>query len=193
MPKKIKIAVVGTGLMGLQHIRAIKKSNKANLHSIIEIDDNAKKLSKKFKVPLYKDTKQLLLNKTLDAVIVATPNQLHEKHSICFLKAKIPVLLEKPISDNIKSARRIINSSKKNKKLKKRCKIFFCLACKSFQIRIFANIFVNFDDFAIKNRTLLAALLNHNSRPSRITLRAGEALRVIWARFVPPLYYKRLL
>tara|TARA_Y100001970_G_scaffold23383_1_gene27423 strand:+ start:2669 stop:3706 length:1038 start_codon:yes stop_codon:yes gene_type:complete len=115
VPKKIKIAVVGTGLMGLQHIRAIKKSNKANLHSIIEIDDNAKKLSKKFKVPLYKDTKQLFLNKTPDAVIVATPNQLHEKHTISFLKAKIPVLLEKPISDNIKSARRIINSSKKNK------------------------------------------------------------------------------
>ena len=65
MNKKINISIVGTGLMGLQHIKAISKS------------------------------------KTLDAVIVATPNQLHEKHTVSFLKKKIPVLLEKPISDNI--------------------------------------------------------------------------------------------
>jgi predicted dehydrogenase len=39
-------------------------------------------------------------------VIVATPNQLHEKHTVGFLKKKIPVLLEKPISDNINSAKK---------------------------------------------------------------------------------------
>ena len=38
-----------------------------------------------------------------DAVIIATPNVLHENDTVQFLKAKIPVLLEKPISDTIKS------------------------------------------------------------------------------------------
>ena len=33
MGKKINISIVGTGLMGLQHIKAIQKSKKANLHS----------------------------------------------------------------------------------------------------------------------------------------------------------------
>ena len=37
------------------------------------------------------------------------------KNILSFLKAKIPVLLEKPISDNILSAKKIINNSKKNK------------------------------------------------------------------------------
>ena len=113
--KKINISIVGTGLMGLQHIKAISKSKKANLHSIVDISDNAKKLSKKYKIPLYYDVSSLLKSNQLDAVIVATPNQLHEKHTISFLKKKIPVLLEKPISDNIKSAKKIIISSKKNK------------------------------------------------------------------------------
>ena len=45
MKKKINISIVGTGLMGLQHIKAIQKSKKANLHSIVEIGDNAKNLS----------------------------------------------------------------------------------------------------------------------------------------------------
>ena len=113
--KKINISIVGTGLMGLQHIKAISKSKKANLHSIVDISDNAKKLSNKYEIPLYSDVSSLLKSNQLDAVIVATPNQLHEKHTISFLKKKIPVLLEKPISDNIKSAKKIIISSKKNK------------------------------------------------------------------------------
>ena len=90
MTKRIKIAVVGTGLMGLQHIKAIKKSKIAHLHSIVDIGKNANFLAKKYKVPLYKNVNALLNIKNFDAVIVATPNQLHEKHTIRFLKSKIP-------------------------------------------------------------------------------------------------------
>ncbi len=115
MNKKINISIVGTGLMGLQHIKAIQKSKKANLHSIVDISNNAKNLSKKYKIPLYSNVSELLNSKKLDAVIVATPNQLHEKHTVSFLKNKIPVLLEKPISDNIQSAKKIINCANKNK------------------------------------------------------------------------------
>ncbi|MDA9598243.1 Gfo/Idh/MocA family oxidoreductase [bacterium] len=113
--RKINISIVGTGLMGLQHIKAISKSKKANLHSIVDISKNSVNLSKRHKVPLYLNVEELLCSKNLDAVIIATPNQLHETHTTSFLKKKIPVLLEKPISNNIKSAKRIINSSKKNK------------------------------------------------------------------------------
>ena len=115
MKKKINISIVGTGLMGLQHIKAISQSKKANLHSIVDISKIASNLSKKFKIPLYSSVNELLKSKNLDAVIVATPNQLHETHTVSFLKKKIPVLLEKPISDNISSAKKIIDSSKKNK------------------------------------------------------------------------------
>ncbi len=115
MNKKINISIVGTGLMGLQHIKAISQSKKANLHSIVDINNNAQNLSKKYKIPLYSNVDELLNSKNLDSVIVATPNQLHEKHTVSFLKKKIPVLLEKPISDNINSAKKIIRSANKNK------------------------------------------------------------------------------
>ena len=42
MKKKINISIVGTGLMGLQHIKAISKSKKAKLHSIVDISKNCK-------------------------------------------------------------------------------------------------------------------------------------------------------
>ena len=64
---------------------------------------------------MYPKIADLLKSKTLDAVIVATPTQLHETHTISILKKKIPVLLEKPISDKIKSAKKIIKISNKNK------------------------------------------------------------------------------
>ena len=115
MPKKIQISVVGIGLMGLQHIKAIQKSKFASLHSIVEIKKTGVELSNKFKVPLYKNIKILLEKNKPDAVIVATPNILHETDTIKFLKSKIPVLLEKPISDNIKSAKKIISSARSNR------------------------------------------------------------------------------
>ena len=85
-----------------------------SLH-ITQIKKNGIKLSKKFNVQLYKNIKILLAKNKPDAVIIATPNVLHENDTVQFLKAKIPVLLEKPISDNIKSAKKIINSARSNK------------------------------------------------------------------------------
>ena len=111
----IKIAVVGIGLMGSQHLKALRVSKKAKLHSIVDVNKNSVSHAKKFKVPFYRSSTELLVNNKPDAVIVATPNQFHEKHTISFLNAKIPVLLEKPISDNISKAKKIIQSSKKIK------------------------------------------------------------------------------
>ena len=115
MKNRVKIAVVGIGLMGSQHLKAINISKKAKLHSIVDTNKDSLVHAKKFKVPFYQSLSELFKNKKPDAVIVATPNQFHEKHTISFLDAKIPVLLEKPISDNINKAKKIIQSSKKIK------------------------------------------------------------------------------
>ena len=112
---KIKIAVVGIGLMGSQHLKALSVSKKAKLHSIVDVNKNSVIHARKFKVPFYKSSTELLSNNKPDAVIVATPNQFHEKHTISFLNAKIPVLLEKPISDNISKAKKLFRAQKKIK------------------------------------------------------------------------------
>ena len=41
MKNKIKIAVVGIGLMGSQHLKALSVSKKAKLHSIVDVNKNA--------------------------------------------------------------------------------------------------------------------------------------------------------
>ena len=86
MKNKTKIAVVGIGLMGSQHLIAIKNSKKAVLHSIVDINERSRAHAKKFNVPFYKNSSALIKNNKPDAVIVATPNQFHEKHTISFFK-----------------------------------------------------------------------------------------------------------
>jgi len=113
--KKLKISVIGTGLMGIQHIKAIKKSKKVILHSIVDVNPKAEILSKKYKLKLFRRIEDLLKSDKPNGVVVSTPNQLHEKHSNIFLKNKIPVLLEKPISHDVNSAKKIVNFSKKYK------------------------------------------------------------------------------
>ena len=49
MKRKIKVAVVGIGLMGSQHLIAIKNSKKADLHSIVDINERSRAHAKKFK------------------------------------------------------------------------------------------------------------------------------------------------
>ena len=53
MRDKVKIAVVGIGLMGSQHLKAIERSQRASLHSIIDINKNSHLHAKKYKVPFY--------------------------------------------------------------------------------------------------------------------------------------------
>ena len=115
MSKKLKISVIGTGLMGIQHIKAIKKSKKVILHSIVDVNPKAEILSKKYKLKFFRRIEDLLKSDKPNGVVVSTPNQLHEKHSNIFLKNKIPILLEKPISHEIDSAKKIVNFSKKYK------------------------------------------------------------------------------
>ena len=57
MKNKTKIAVVGIGLMGSQHLIAIKNSKKAVLHSIVDINEKSRVHAKKFKVPFRSNLK----------------------------------------------------------------------------------------------------------------------------------------
>lgn len=109
----IKVGVIGAGAMGSNHIRVYSELPEVELVGITDINEKiAENISKKFNVESFTNYRKLL-EKNLDAVSVCTPTSLHEKISIDTINAGCHVLVEKPISDTIEGAKRIINVAEK--------------------------------------------------------------------------------
>lgn len=116
MTSKTDIAILGAGLVGQQHIKVVAESKNTNLHSIIDINKKTEKIAKKYNTKRYDRIDNILNeNKLPDGIIIATPTKLHTRHALKIIKKKIPILIEKPIANNIVNANKIINAAKKEK------------------------------------------------------------------------------
>jgi predicted dehydrogenase len=83
---------------------------------LVAICDNdrpkARALADRFDIPdVYTDIEDLLENDKLQALVIATPNHLHEPHVLSAIAAGIDVLVERPLSLSAKGAERIVNAA----------------------------------------------------------------------------------
>ena len=111
--KKIKLAVVGIGVMGLKHIDAINKVGNAELTAVVDFEESA--TIRKINCSYFPTIKQMFKSKALDGVIVATPNSSHFKDGIEVIKNECAVLIEKPITIRSKDTEKLILEAKKKK------------------------------------------------------------------------------
>jgi predicted dehydrogenase len=63
------------------------------------------------------DFEELLADDSLDAVVVATPNHLHEPHVLSALAAKVNVLCERPLALNARGVERILAAAQRAGKM----------------------------------------------------------------------------
>ncbi len=109
----INVGVIGVGAMGSNHARIYSELPEVKLVGIADVNKKTVEIiSKKYGIVAFTDYRKLL-KKNLDAVSVCTPTSLHEKISIDAIGAGCHVLVEKPISDTIAGARKIIATAKK--------------------------------------------------------------------------------
>jgi predicted dehydrogenase len=110
MPQKIRVAVAGAGAFGLNHVRVVRQSPRAELVAVV--DANAARASEIAAangcVPLT-DVRDLAGN--ADAAIVAVPTSAHADVGCTLLEAGIDVLVEKPIAPDLASADRLIQAA----------------------------------------------------------------------------------
>ncbi len=111
----MKIAVVGAGLAGKQHIDTILNNKNCELDLIVDPSQESYELSKKLNVQYFSSIELALKKSRPDGAIIATPNSKHKENAELFLNEKIPVLIEKPLSSDIKSAIEIVMYAKKHK------------------------------------------------------------------------------
>ncbi|OCL08936.1 NAD(P)-binding protein [Glonium stellatum] len=106
----LKIAVIGTGLIGPRHAEAVIKSRDAELSCIFDPNPAAEAIAERLKCPIYKSIKEMLASSSIpNAAIVCTPNHTHVSVSKELLDGGLHVLCEKPISVDIASGQELIN------------------------------------------------------------------------------------
>lgn len=112
----LRVAVVGAGMMGANHIaRLTARIKGARVTAIIE-PDATRGESAAAMAPgstRYDRFEDALERHDVDAVLIATPGEYHEPVLVPALKAGLPILCEKPLTFDSESSRRILEAEQK--------------------------------------------------------------------------------
>ena len=110
---RVGFGVIGTGFWGRNHSRVLAELPNSRLVAVCDIDGSrAQEVAKRHGVEWYTDTDRLLARGDIDAVSVCTPTTTHASVSLAALSNGKHLLVEKPIADNVESARKIFEASR---------------------------------------------------------------------------------
>lgn len=113
MKNKLNVAVIGAGLFGQVHLHAYRLHPRANLKLVCDVNEaRLKKVTEDFKVPVATDYREILKDKTIDAVSVVTPDFMHREIVTALLKAGKHVIVEKPLATDTGEAREMVKAAK---------------------------------------------------------------------------------
>ena len=111
---KLKVAVVGAGIYGINHINAHMANPNADLVAVCDLNEELRrKIEKKYQVKTYELVKDMLENEEIDAVSIATPDCYHAAPALEAIHHGKHVLIEKPLATTIEDAREIIAAAQK--------------------------------------------------------------------------------
>ena len=108
----MKVCVVGAnGAFGTKHLEAIKNIEGVEVTALVGRDlDKLQSVAAEYNQPLVtEELEQALALEDLDAVILATPTQMHASQAIQCLEAGKHVLVEIPMADNLEDSRRLVD------------------------------------------------------------------------------------
>jgi len=115
MENKIEVGIIGCGHLGKLHIKNLKEiekeSNDVSVIGTYDIDLYKNKLaSDEFNTKAF-DTLDTLLEK-INTALVVTPTSTHFEIANKIITNDINVFIEKPVTDNIKDAKKLLEQSK---------------------------------------------------------------------------------
>jgi len=111
--KKINIGIIGLGYLGKFHYQKFNKSSLCNIKWVIDKDAKRFNQIKSSRIKKGKNYREIVND--IDAVSIITPTKSHFNIAKFFLMNKKHVLLEKPMTENISQATKLIRIAKKNK------------------------------------------------------------------------------
>ncbi len=113
--KNYRVAVIGTGAIGADHLASFKLHPAAQVVAIAEVSaERGREAAERFGVPeVVTDYRRLLARADIDVVSIAVPNYLHAKVALDALRAGKHVMLEKPMATRAADAAKLVAEAKK--------------------------------------------------------------------------------
>ena len=108
---KARIAVMGAGLIGERHALHVRNNPDAVLAGVVDPTPVGAKVAAEYGAPWFATFGEMLAAGRPDGVIVATPNQVHVANGLDCVEAGIPALVEKPLSDDLAGATRLVEAA----------------------------------------------------------------------------------
>lgn len=106
---RLQVALVGAGSMGRLHARTLSASREADLACVVDVDPRrAAAVAEQYGTAWSGDLER---PDAFDAVIVAAPTATHADWAARVLGAGTPLLLEKPLADDVAVSRRIVDQA----------------------------------------------------------------------------------
>ncbi|MDD5195288.1 MAG: Gfo/Idh/MocA family oxidoreductase [Candidatus Omnitrophica bacterium] len=109
----MRVGIIGLGKLGSIHSRIYKEIDKIDKIFLVDIDPG--RLEAHPEAEKFSDFRKLLGK--VDLVSIATPTCRHFEVARFFLKNKVPCLVEKPITQKLSEAAKLIEIAKDNKTL----------------------------------------------------------------------------
>ena len=113
----MRVAVIGVGSMGLNHLRVYTDLDDVEVVGAADInEERLDAVRDRFSTAAYKDYRELFDKEKPEAVSITVPTSEHEKVASYALQCGAHVLVEKPISATVEEGRRIIALAKEMKR-----------------------------------------------------------------------------
>jgi predicted dehydrogenase len=109
--EKLRVGLLGVGAIAqVVHLPVLSQLENVELAAVCDVDKpRAKAIAARFGIPnVYGDDNQVFRSDDLDAIIICTPNHLHDAQAIAGLQAGKHVLVEKPLATTAEAAERVI-------------------------------------------------------------------------------------
>jgi 2-hydroxy-4-carboxymuconate semialdehyde hemiacetal dehydrogenase len=110
----MRIALAGAGAFGIKHLEALAKIDGVKVTSLVGRQrEPTEEIARKFGVPhVATELAESLARPDVDAVILATPTQMHAAQTIACLKAGKHVQVEIPLCDALKEGQAVVAAQK---------------------------------------------------------------------------------
>lgn len=108
------MGVIGVGNMGRHHARVYQELDESRLTCVADTSEKrGKEIAKLYGAKFYKDYREMLEKEAIDALSIAVPTPLHYEVAMDCLKKGKHILIEKPITLDLRQAREIIGEAER--------------------------------------------------------------------------------